>query len=118
MGRLSPVAAMTMGGWVVAALLLGGCGRPPGVAGCATIGRVVDREECRYVEVKALVADDVALRAGLAAIPEDTSRDLLLSRLAVDDPARAAAFCAQIRTAPFRERCDRVLGRPHLAGAP
>jgi hypothetical protein len=105
----------------VAALILLGlaaCSRPPGIEGCATLSDTVAREECRYTEAKAVFDDDKKLHAVLAAIPDDASRDLLLSRLAVDHPARAPALCAQMKTAPFRENCDRVIGRPHLAGAP
>jgi hypothetical protein len=88
------------------------------MAGCASVRDAVAREECRYTEAKALAGDDKALKVALATIPEDASRDLLLYRLAVDHPARAAALCGQIHTPDLHEKCSRVLGRPHLQGAP
>jgi hypothetical protein len=98
---------------------LAGCAsRPPGMEGCAAVKDPVAQEECRYTAAKALVGDERALLAAVAAIPEQASRDLLLYRLAFDHPARAGALCAKVQTPDLREKCGHVLGRPHLAGAP
>jgi hypothetical protein len=74
------------------------------------------REECRYEAVKPLVTDEAALKQALDAIPDDTSRDLVLYRLAVDHPDRAARLCTLMRTDPARQQCEKVVGRPHLNG--
>ena len=86
------------------------------LAGCASLGDPIDREECRYDFIKPLVKDDAALRSAVDSVTEPASRDLVLLRLAVDNPARAQALCAMVRLPATREKCDKVIGRPHIAG--
>jgi hypothetical protein len=58
--------------------------------------------------------DDDALDVGLVEIDDVTSRDLVLLRLAIAAPRHAAALCGRVRTAGAEEKCQQVLGRPHL----
>ncbi len=95
-----------------------GCHWNDGLAGCDGMGDPIAREECRYDNVKPLVKDDAALRAAVDTIPDPASRDLLLLRLAFDQPERAQALCTMVKTPAVREKCDKVVGRPHLAGPP
>lgn len=74
--------------------------------------------ESRYDAAHAAVlADDEAgVRALIDAIGDPTERDMVRIRLATDFPRRAADLCAET-TLPFAvQRCQQVLGRPHLRG--
>ncbi|MDP2309190.1 MAG: hypothetical protein Q8P18_24415 [Pseudomonadota bacterium] len=97
-------------------LLVFGCHTEPGLAGCEGVRDPIAREECRYDAIKPLVADDAALRAAVDSMTDSASRDLVLLRLAFDRPERAQALCRMVKTPPVREKCDKVVGRPHIAG--
>lgn len=94
-------------------LLLLACGGADGDCGTRE-GRA--RDACWYEAAR--VAEPAALPAVLERIEDPVARDLVLLRLAVDHPERANALCAQTRTPTGREKCDRVIGRPHLSGGP
>lgn len=101
--------------WCVAA-----CGGPPpeSVGECPRLQEPTAIESCRYehllptVQQQRLDAD--ALDRGLAEVDDDTSRDLVLLRLAIAAPKHAGALCGRVRTEGAREKCQQVLGRPHL----
>lgn len=103
---------------LVAALLMG-CARPPAsFADCGALSDLAAREECRFEHARALLDQPDALQAALASVPEVDSRDLLLLRLAVAEPTRAAALCHQTTTPGARQKCQQVIGRPHLSTSP
>ena len=99
-------------------LLLAACeGAPDSVEGCAALGDPAAQEDCRYRLVGPLVGDAGGLSAALATVKATASpqsHDLLLLRLAIDAPAQAGALCQQVQTDGAREKCQQVLGRPHL----
>lgn len=95
-------------------ILLLACGREQGLAACESQGDPIAREDCRYDAVKALIDDRPAFTAAVDTIQPDTSRDLLLYRLAVDNPTRAQELCRMVRTPATADKCQKVLGRPHL----
>ncbi len=98
------------------ALLLGlACARPPGMAGCATLEGTA-REDCRFEEAKRLSADPAALQAGLQAVDDPLARDLILVRLAFDKPGSSSTYCALVTTPVGKQRCQQIIGRPHLRG--
>lgn len=96
----------------------GGAPAPETVAACAALAGATEREECRYRLVEPLLADPAALQAALKDIAEPESRDLLLLRLATRHPDKASLLCRQVTTAAAREKCQQVLGRPHLSTRP
>lgn len=105
-----------------AALLLValGCGTAPpqSIGECARLTDIAERETCRYTFLLPTVADGrldaETLDAGLLEIGDDTSRDLVLLRLAIAAPKEASALCERVRTTGAQEKCRQVLGRPHL----
>jgi hypothetical protein len=99
---------------ILGLLLLACQGEPVTVAECATLSRPAEVEDCRLRLVQPLIDDDDALDAALAEIDDPGSRDLLLLRLAISDPPRAARLCRRVQTEGAKERCRQVLGRPHL----
>ncbi|MCK6503757.1 hypothetical protein L6R53_10215 [Myxococcota bacterium] len=100
-------------------LLALGCARPPAsFADCATLRDPAAREDCRFTHARALLDQPQALQAALDSVAEPESRDLLLLRLAVAEPTRAAALCHQAATPGAQEKCRQVLGRPHLSTSP
>lgn len=103
---------------MVALILLWACGadRAPGLAGCTSLSGA-EREECRFVEARKLVDQPEALDAGLVDL-EPLARDLLLVRLAMDTPTASAVLCGRVSTDVGRQRCQQILGRPHLRGQP
>ena len=42
------------------------------------------------------------------------SQDLLLLTLAIRNPTKAGQFCKQVRSEAAKEKCQQVIGRPHL----
>ncbi len=101
---------------IVALLLaLGGCARAPGIAGCASLDGA-ELEDCRFAESKKVAADPVALQAALDAIPDPLSRDLVLVRLAFDTPSSSGQLCTRVTTPVGKQRCQQIIGRPHLRG--
>lgn len=104
----------------LAALVALACGNgTPGTIGeCAALSSATERETCRYTFLKPTVAgsriDEDTLDQGLVEISDATSRDLVLLRLAIAAPRHAAALCRRVHTAGAEEKCQQVLGRPHL----
>ncbi|MES2644956.1 MAG: hypothetical protein V4850_36050 [Myxococcota bacterium] len=98
--------------------ILLGCHNEPGLPGCDGVRDPIAREECRYDAIKPLVDDEAALRAAVDSMTDAASRDLVLLRLAFDRPDRGQAMCRLVKTASVKEKCDKVVGRPHLAGPP
>lgn len=107
-----------MGVLLLPVLLALGCHQAPGLAGCDTVKDPIAREECRYDAIKPLVDDEAALRAAVDSMADAASRDLVLLRLAFDRPERAQALCRMVKTAPVKDKCDKVVGRPHISGPP
>jgi hypothetical protein len=103
---------------VAAVILLVVACHGEGVDACGKLGDPIAREECRYDAVRTVATDDAALDAALAGIEDAGSRDLVLYRLARDLPERAHALCGRTTTPAMRDKCDKVLGRPHLSGPP
>jgi hypothetical protein len=101
-----------------AAALALACGQPQDLPGCATLRDPGEREACRWALIAPLADDDAALDAALAQVAEPESRDLLLLRLALSEPRRAPRLCARVSTPGAVEKCQQVLGRPHLGSAP
>lgn len=92
------------------------CGtRAPGMAGCASLPEGKEREECHFTEAKALVPNPDALDAALAPL-DPLARDLLLVRLAMDTPDQSAVLCGRVMSPVAKQRCEQILGRPHLRG--
>lgn len=101
--------------------LLAGCA-PESVADCAGIGDVARRETCRYEQTQKLALPDgptgqldkAGLKQAMSQIDDATSRDLILLRLAILAPTEAMGLCREVSTDGAREKCQQVLGRPHL----
>lgn len=91
---------------------------PETLPACAALSPPTAVEDCRYRLVSPLVSDPAALQAALGEITDDTSRDLLLLRLAVNHPDKASLLCRQTTTPPAQQKCQQVLGRPHLSRRP
>jgi hypothetical protein len=98
-------------------LLLGCHWTAEGVGSCESMGDPIAKEDCRYDEITKLVGDDAAFTVAVDSLPE-VSRDLVLYRLAVDDPSRAQRLCGMTRTTAMKDKCAKVLGRPHMSGPP
>ncbi|MCB9776992.1 MAG: hypothetical protein H6742_00335 [Alphaproteobacteria bacterium] len=97
--------------------LLAGCSpEPTAFDDCGRLSGTA-REDCRLRFGQALLDDPAALEQALATL-DPGSRDLLLLRLAVAEPARAGQLCRQVATATAAEKCNQVLGRPHLGTTP
>ena len=45
---------------------------------------------------------------------EETERDLLLLRLAVQEPRHSTILCKKVKSQNAKEKCKQVIGRPHL----
>jgi len=94
-------------------------GSPPAHIGeCGRLSTPAEVETCRYEMLQPTVSgprvDTEALDAGLKEIGDDTSRDLVLLRLAIAAPKHAGRLCDRVRTEGASEKCSQVLGRPHL----
>jgi hypothetical protein len=98
---------------MLALALLVGCGAVED-GDCSRIPEGRAKEDCRYALARAHADEPARLDAALAAIPDPAARDMVLLRLAVDLPARAPELCARMTTPPAREKCEKVVGRPHL----
>jgi hypothetical protein len=86
---------------------------------CASLRDDVARENCLFERVSAsFQAQDPKWRRQLAAIASPDSRDLVRLRLAILDPQQGPTICAEVETASAKDRCQRVVGRPHLASPP
>ena len=101
--------------------LLVGCSGGPApthIGECGRLSTPHEVESCRYDMLQPVVSgprlDADALDDGLKEIADDTSRDLVLLRLAIAAPKHAGTLCKRVRTAGASEKCRQVLGRPHL----
>lgn len=76
--------------------------------------------DCRFERaLQALAAgDEVGMRAEIEAVKDPLQQDLLRLRVATAEPSRAGALCAEVSTPFAQEKCQQVLGRPHLQGTP
>lgn len=103
-------------GWLVGLLACGAAPEPKTAAECGALGDATARENCRFGFLRPLFeAGDVAgFEAALAGIDDPLARDLVRLRLAIDDPSRADLLCGRVETPSGREKCQQVLGRPHL----
>ena len=63
--------------------------------------------------LKRLASDPLLLKETLTKEPVAT-RDLLLLTLAIRNPSSAGQFCKQVRSKVAQEKCQQVIGRPHL----
>lgn len=101
------------------ALALVGLGCQGGDGPCSDVRDAVARENCQFERVSALFeARDPGWETALASIEQPASRDLVRLRLAILDPQRGPALCADVETADAQARCQQVVGRPHLASPP
>ncbi len=89
-------------------------GAPETMADCAALAEPAAREDCRLGVAAAALHDIEALRALITQVPAPESRDLLRLRLAVQDPYRAGPLCRDAETEAAVQRCQQILGRPHL----
>lgn len=65
--------------------------------------------------LKALEAGDRAtVEALVAAEPDPVARDILRLSLATEQPEKGAFLCRAVTTVDAREKCLKVLGRPHI----
>ena len=60
-----------------------------------------------------LAAEPALLETTLTNHPVDT-QDLLLLTLAIRNPSEAGRFCKKVTTDAAKEKCQQVIGRPHL----
>lgn len=60
--------------------------------------------------------DPAALDAELARFTDARARDLVLLELAVAEPKAGGNLCARVTTEAGKEKCAKVIGRPHLQG--
>ncbi len=90
---------------------------PATVAECDRIGDPTAREDCRLELATPLLKDPPAFDAQVESLDPPT-RDLLLVRLAFQQPQHAAWLCQRVETPEGQTRCDRITGRPHLGGTP
>lgn len=101
---------------IALALALACGGEPQSVADCDSVSDPTGREDCRLAQATLLVGDPAGFATATAAL-DDTAYDLLVARLAFNEPAHAGWLCETVRTDQGRTRCKRITGRPHLGGA-
>lgn len=113
---MGPAAAVEAVIALVLWLACGGPATPTTVADCAAIGDATERENCRYGFLRPLFekGDLQGFEAALGTLEDPLARDLVRLRLAIDDPSRADRLCGRVETGAGREKCQQVLGRPHL----
>ena len=84
---------------------------------CSTVDDWQNRLDCAYEQAEPLVETD-GLEANLAKLDAKEDRDMVLYRLAVNHPQQANRLCQMVTTRAFVEKCQQVVGRPHLATTP
>ena len=72
------------------------------------------QEACWFDEATQTMGDRGQLEALLTRIPAAASRDLLRLRLVATDPIEYGWLCDSAETDAVEQKCDDVLGRPHL----
>ena len=85
---------------------------------CSIIEDWQDQHECVYAKALMQVDDPQAMNAEISTLSEPTDQDMIFYRLAFNHPERAQEFCSQTQTRAFVEKCQQVLGRPHLGTKP
>lgn len=88
-----------------------GCSEPDSFAECAVLDGTA-REDCRLKFAQQ--ASEAELDLLLPTLGDPLTADLLLIRLAIDSPHRATELCARTRTEVGKQRCQQIIGRPHL----
>lgn len=114
MGRISGVEAVKLAGAMGLGFSL--------LAGC-NLGALDDGQcdaDCHFERAQVALdsSDPTALDAAIAAAGDPLEQDLLRVRLAAIRPAQGAKLCAGVTTAAAKEKCQQVVGRPHLQGVP
>ena len=87
------------------------------VSDCSTVADWQDRLDCAYGQAEPLVETD-ELEAKLSTLEATEDRDMVLYRLAVNHPQQASRLCQMVTTRAFVEKCQQVVGRPHLSTTP
>lgn len=90
------------------------------VLGLAACGGPQCDADCHFERAKLAVEnpDPALLDAAINASGDALARDLLRVRLATIHPHLGARLCADVTTIAAREKCQQVIGRPHLQGVP
>lgn len=91
---------------------------PETIAECTQLNQPDAVEDCRYRLAEPHLSDPAALQEDLAQIDDPLSHDLLLQRLAVNHPNHAGLLCTKMQTDAGRQKCQQVIGRPHLSTRP
>ena len=60
--------------------------------------------------------NDAALKLELDKATDPLARDMMLLELATAEPTARGKLCAAVSTTYAREKCVKVIGRPHLQG--
>lgn len=76
----------------------------------------LSRGECEFSQVKSAweQKDTAGTEAALQRIEDPLERELALVRLAILSPAEAPALCKRVKLEVPRQKCQQILGRPHL----
>ncbi len=90
---------------------------PQTLADCDRLRDPTAREDCRLTQASDLLGNPAAFKAATADL-DDSSHDLLITRLAFQQPTHARWLCQGMRTEEGLTRCKRLLGRPHLGASP
>ena len=64
-------------------------------------------------ELLRLSKEDSYRQQFLEQLPQE-NRDILLLKLAVQNPSLAPKFCSEVLGRGAKEKCKQVIGRPHL----
>jgi hypothetical protein len=81
---------------------------------CASIEDWQNRLDCAYSSAEAHVDEDEALITALQTLSSKEDQDMILYRLAFNYPSEAPRLCKMVKTRAFEEKCQQVMGRPHL----
>ena len=93
-----------------------GTSEPQTVADCDQQSDPTLREDCRLNQATRLLGNPTAFTEATASL-DDTAYDLLVVRLAFNEPSHAPWLCKTVRTDQGHTRCKRITGRPHLGGS-
>lgn len=85
----------------------------------AALGAVACDTQTQFERaLEALEAGDrAAVEAIVAAEPDPVARDILRLSLATEQPEAGAFLCGAVTTPDGREKCLKMLGRPHINAA-
>ncbi len=73
-----------------------------------------DMDRCFAEAAFAVYPSDPEFRQLMGSITSPAERDLVRSRLVVQDPTRAAALCSRMETQRASAMCNSTMSRPHL----